>query len=154
MQMSRSVRVLTFFQYGFSSRTRKISYAIQGKTTLELSVTWHFINHTIDLFLGFFFQFRHLFLGFLYFSWNLQTQHTRLKNFKIHSNFKNQFEAQRATLPTLLVCLLIFFKVLVIISHTYNLRKEIKESNYLTERDRTRKKERREETEELQKTND
>ena len=78
MQMPRSVRVLTFFQYGFSSRTRKISYAIQGKTTLELCVTWYFINHTIDLFLGFFFQFRHLFLSFLYFSWNLQTQHTRL----------------------------------------------------------------------------
>lgn len=35
----RAVRVLTFFQYGFSSRTRKISYAIQGKTTLELCVT-------------------------------------------------------------------------------------------------------------------
>lgn len=30
---------LIFFQYGFSSRTRKISYAIQGKTTLELCVT-------------------------------------------------------------------------------------------------------------------
>lgn len=77
-------------------------------------------NNGTDRFLRFLFQLCKLFFGFSYFPRYLYiTKHCEIQTSTLahtHSDIQTT-----TIIPTLLVCLLIFFNVLVIISHAYNL---------------------------------